>query len=174
MFAESIIGEYKRYKSLVELAVAQVKDNDLNKIISHDGNSIAILMNHLIGNLKSRFTNFLTEDGEKPWRDRDSEFEENKNSREQLLAGWNEAFEIVFDQINKLSGGDLARQIFIREQKLSVMDALHRSLAHLSYHTGQIVLIARMCVGDEWKSLSIPKGKSREYNVNPAKEKKPN
>lgn len=173
MFTQSIIGEYKRYKTLVEMAVEQVKNEDLNKVIGVDGNSISILMNHLSGNLKSRFTNFLTEDGEKPWRDRDSEFEENKISREQLLNSWNEAFGIVFDQINKLRDEDLAKLISIRGEKLLVMAALHRSLAHLSYHVGQIVLIARICVGAEWKSLSIPKGKSKEYNTNPTKEKRP-
>jgi hypothetical protein len=173
MVVESICGEYNRYKLLVELAIEQVNDEDLNKVFGEDGNSISILMNHLIGNLKSRFTNFLTEDGEKQWRDRDSEFEGNNLTRDQLLNGWNESFTILFDQIGKVSDDDLVKQVSIRGQKLSVMEALHRSLAHLSYHAGQIVLIARMHVGREWKSLSIPKRKSSEYNMDPTKERKP-
>ena len=174
MLIESISGEYNRYKSLVELALVQVKDSDLNIVVGDDGNSISILMNHLIGNLKSRFTNFLTEDGEKEWRKRDSEFEENNLTREQLLNGWMESFLILFDQLGKLKEEDLGREISIRGQKLFVIEALHRSLAHLSYHVGQIVLLARMHVGKEWKSLSIPKGKSNQYNLSPTKEKRPN
>ena len=174
MVIESIKSEYNRYKSLTELAVAQVKDEDLNKIISGAENSIAILMNHLSGNLKSRFTNFLTEDGEKPWRNRDGEFEESNKNRAALLKDWNEAFGILLDELNKLTDEDLSRKVKIRETELTVSDALTRSLSHLSYHVGQIVLIARQHVGANWESLSIPKGKSQTYNLNPTKEKKPN
>lgn len=174
MVVESIKLEYNRYKSLTELAVAQVKDGDLQKIISGTENSIAILMNHLSGNLISRFTNFLTEDGEKPWRNRDGEFEESNKNRNALLKDWNEAFEILLGELNKLTDADLPRKVKIRETELTVSDALARSLSHLSYHVGQIVLIARQHVGVNWKSLSIPKGKSQTYNLNPTKEKKPN
>ena len=174
MVIESIKTEYNRYKSLTELAVVQVKDDDLQKIISGTENSIAILMNHLSGNLKSRFTNFLTEDGEKPWRNRDGEFEESNKNRAALLKDWNEAFGILLDELNKLTDEDLSRKVKIRETELTVSDALTRSLSHLSYHVGQIVLIARQHVGANWESLSIPKGKSQTYNLNPTKEKKPN
>ena len=174
MVIESIKTEYNRYKSLTELAVAQVKDEDLHKIISGTENSIAILINHLSGNLKSRFTNFLTEDGEKPWRNRDGEFEESNKNRAALLKDWNEAFGILLDELNKLTDEDLSRKVKIRETELTVSDALTRSLSHLSYHVGQIVLIARQHVGANWESLSIPKGKSQTYNLNPTKEKKPN
>ena len=174
MVIESIKTEYNRYKSLTELAVVQVKDDDLQKIISGTENSIAILINHLSGNLKSRFTNFLTEDGEKPWRNRDGEFEESNKNRAALLKDWNEAFGILLDELNKLTDEDLSRKVKIRETELTVSDALTRSLSHLSYHVGQIVLIARQHVGANWESLSIPKGKSQTYNLNPTKEKKPN
>ena len=174
MVIESIKTEYNRYKSLTELAVAQVKDEDLHKIISGTENSIAILINHLSGNLKSRFTNFLTEDGEKPWRNRDGEFEKSNKYRDALLKDWNESFEILLGELDKLTDADLPRKVKIRETELTVSDALARSLSHLSYHVGQIVLIARQHVGANWKSLSIPKGKSQTYNLNPTKEKKPN
>ncbi|MEW5843014.1 MAG: DinB family protein [Bacteroidota bacterium] len=174
MVIESIKSEYNRYKSLAELAVVQVKDEDFQKIISGTENSIAILMNHLSGNLKSRFTNFLTEDGEKPWRNRDEEFEESNKNRDALLKDWNESFEILLGELNKLTDADLLRKVKIRETELTVSDALTRSLSHLSYHVGQIVFIARQHVGANWKSLSIPKGKSQTYNLDPTKEKKPN
>ncbi|MCL4551297.1 MAG: DUF1572 domain-containing protein [Bacteroidetes bacterium] len=174
MVIESIKSEYNRYKSLAELAVVQVRDEDLHKIIPGTENSIAILMNHLSGNLKSRFTNFLTEDGEKPWRNRDGEFEESNKNRDALLKDWNEAFEVLLTELNKLTDADLLRKVKIRETELTVSDALARSLSHLSYHVGQIVFIARQHVGANWKSLSIPKGKSQTYNLNPTKEKKPN
>ncbi len=174
MVIESIKAEYNRYKSLTDLAIAQVKDEDLHKIIPGTENSIAILMNHLSGNLKSRFTNFLTEDGEKLWRNRDEEFEESNKNRDALLKDWNEAFGILLGELNKLTDADLSRKVKIRETELTVSDALTRSLSHLSYHVGQIVFIARQHVGANWKSLSIPKGKSQTYNLNPTKEKKPN
>lgn len=174
MVVEAIKSEYNRYKTLTELAIAQVREEDLSKILGEDGNSISIVMNHLIGNLKSRFTNFLTEDGEKPWRNRDGEFEEKNSSKEELLKGWNESFEILFNQLDLLNDSDLSKEVKIREQKLSVAEALARSLSHCSYHVGQIVLIARFHVGKDWKSLSIPKGKSQAYNADPVKEKKPN
>lgn len=174
MVIASIKSEYNRYKSLTDLAVAQVKESDLHKVVEGTENSIAILMNHLSGNLKSRFTNFLTEDGEKPWRNRDGEFEESNQDRAAILKNWNEAFDILFGELSKLTDADLSRKIKIRGNELTVSDALARSLAHLSYHVGQIVFAARQFVGANWKSLSIPKGKSQNYNLNPTKEKKPN
>jgi len=173
MVIESIKSEYSRYKSLTDLAIAQVKDKDLNKVIDGTENSIAILLNHLSGNLKSRFTNFLTEDGEKPWRNRDFEFEESNKDRKALMDDWNEAFNILFGELDKLKDTDLPKKVKIRGSELTVSDALARSLAHLSYHVGQIVFAARQHVNTSWKSLSIPKGKSQTYNLNPTKEKKP-
>ncbi len=173
MIIEAIKSEYERYKSLAELAANQITKEEFHKPLGEDGNSIAIIMKHLSGNLKSRFTNFLTEDGEKSWRNRDSEFEEENESASELFSDWNEAFEVLFKQLNLLTDNDLGKTIMIRGNELTVASALERSLSHLSYHVGQIVLIAKWIAGKNWKTLSIPKGNSKEYNKNPTKEKKP-
>lgn len=171
MILESIKSEYQRYKSLAEAAIAQLKDDDLHKVFGEDNNSIAVIMNHVSGNLKSRFTNFLTEDGEKPWRHRDDEFEEKREDRAILFMKWDEAWGILLHEINALQDSDLNKVVRIRGKELTVAEALQRSLAHASYHVGQIVLLARIHTGRDWKSLSIPRGKSREYNLNPTKER---
>lgn len=172
MIVESITFEYQRYKSLAEMALAQVKDDDLHKALGEDNNSIAVTMNHISGNLKSRFTNFLTEDGEKSWRNRDEEFEEKLEDRTILLKKWDESWKILFDEINSLSDSDLDKVVKIRGKESSVSDALQRSLAHTAYHVGQIVLLSRVHVGRDWKSLSIPRGKSQDYNLNPTNERR--
>ena len=174
MILEEILAEYRRYQSMAELAVAQISEKDVQKIFGDEGNSIEIIMNHVSGNLRSRFTNFLTEDGEKLWRNRDSEFEEQNKTKEQLLADWKESFEIVFKEVGSLTIEALNNKIKIRGNELTVSAALERSLAHTSYHVGQIVLLAKFFAGNKWKTLSIPKGKSQEYNSNPTKEKIPN
>jgi uncharacterized damage-inducible protein DinB len=171
MIIESIKSEYERYKSLAEGAISQINDDDLHKKLDEDGNSIAVIMNHLSGNFKSRFTNFLTEDGEKPWRIRDEEFEEKLEGRALLLEKWDESWKILFDQLDALKDSDLDKMVKIRGKELTICDALQRSLAHTSYHVGQIVLLARVYVGSKWQSLSIPRGKSQEYNLNPTKER---
>ncbi len=173
MIIEAIKSEYERYKSLAELAVNQVNHEGIHKIFGEDGNSIAVIIKHLSGNLKSRFTSFLNEDGEKAWRNRDSEFEDENESSSKLFSDWNEAFEIVYNQLNSLTDNDLNKIVVIRKNELTVIEALERSLTHLSYHVGQIVLIAKSIAGKQWKSLSIPKGSSIDYNLNPTKEKKP-
>jgi uncharacterized damage-inducible protein DinB len=155
------------------MAVAQVKDRDLHKVIGDDGNSIAVVVNHLSGNLKSRFTRFLTEDGEKPWRNRDREFDEAPEDRAVMLERWEEAWSILLDTLKSLTDSDLGKTVRIRGQELTVSDALERSLAHTSYHVGQIVLMARVHVGKSWKSLSIPRGKSQAYSAHPSKERRP-
>jgi uncharacterized damage-inducible protein DinB len=174
MVIESIASEYQRYKSLAQMAISQVKDDDLHEVVGEDANSIAVVMNHISGNLKSRFTNLLTEDGEKSWRNRDEEFEEKLESRTILLERWDESWKILFDEVNSLKDSDSGKTVRIRSKELTVSDALQRSLAHVSYHVGQIVLLARIHVGKDWKSLSIPRGKSREYNLTPTKERQPN
>lgn len=171
MIIESIKSEYQRYKSLAEKAIAQIKDDDVHKVLGEDGNSIAVIMNHLSGNLKSRFTNFLTEDGEKPWRKRDDEFEEKLEDRTILIKKWEESWRILLNEINALQDFDLSKVVRIRGKELTVSEALQRSLAHAAYHVGQIVLLARIHVGKNWKSLSIARGKSQEYNLNPTKER---
>lgn len=155
------------------MAISQVKDDDLHKVLAGDSNSIAVIMNHISGNLKSRFTNFLTEDGEKSWRRRDEEFEEKSEERTILFRRWDESWKILFQEISSLKDPDLSRVVRIRGKELTVADALQRSLAHLSYHVGQIVFLARIHAGKGWKSLSIPRGKSEEYNLHPTKERQP-
>lgn len=175
---QSIRTEYTRYRRLAELSLEQVSDADLDRTVEGDeiGNSIAVTMGHLIGNLKSRFTDFLTTDGEKPWRQRDREFENQKLSRDELMTGWNEAWAIVDQALQDVedAGADaFTKEITIRNVPLTVTDALMRSVAHVAYHTGQIVYLARAFVGEGWQSPSIPKGQSDAYAKNPTKEKRP-
>jgi Protein of unknown function (DUF1572) len=166
---ESIRAEYLRYKALAEAAIAQLDDAEL---AAHDGgsNSIAVICWHLSGNLQSRFTDFLTSDGEKPWRRREEEFANRTVSRAELLAKWNQGWEALQKTLTELTDADLERTVTIRRQGLRVHDALHRSLAHLAYHVGQIVYIARSLRGADWKWLSIPPGQSEAYNRTPRDE----
>ena len=159
----SIGSEYRRYKGLGEGAIAQLDDADFSKPAG-GGNSIAILVWHISGNLKSRFTDFLTSDGEKPWRARDEEFIDRSVTRAQLLETWEEGWRVLFAALATLQPDDLGRTVTIRTQPMAVHDALHRSLAHVSYHVGQIVYIAKALRGDKWKYMSIPPGKSEEFN----------
>ena len=155
---ESIETEYHRYKDLGDKAFGQVSDAQLTEGPA-DGNSIAMLVWHIGGNLRSRFTDFLTTDGEKPWRDRESEFDARNVGRAQMIEKWEDAWKVLLDSLRHLDDGDLSRKITIRSQELSVLQALQRSLAHTSYHVGQIVFLAKSFRGGEWKSLTIPRKK---------------
>src|SRR5262245_5376078 len=170
----SIEGEWRRYRVLAERALRQTRDDELGKAGPGEGNSIAVIVSHIAGNLNSRFTDFLTTDGEKPWRDRDAEFEPHpKVTREELLRVWDEGWKTLFAALDPLMDGDLKRMVTIRGEKFLVQEALHRLLAHTSYHVGQIVYLAKSFRGSEWNYLSIPLGKSKEYNQNPTHEKPP-
>ena len=171
MIISSIKSEYLRYKKLGEGAIKQTPENGVNKLIGDDNNSISVIAVHIAGNLNSRFTDFLITDGEKPWRKRDAEFEERNLTKSELLQLWDDGWVVLFTTLDDLSDDDLDKTITIREKELTVADALHRSLAHVSYHVGQIVYIARMIVGKEWKSLSILRSGSNANNQNPDKEK---
>ncbi|MCH7974109.1 MAG: DUF1572 family protein, partial [Bacteroidetes bacterium] len=149
----------------------QTPEAGINKVLGEDNNSISVIVFHISGNLKSRFTDFLTTDGEKEWRKRDTEFEKRQLTKSELIYVWNEGWNILIKALEELTDDDLSKKITIRKKELSVADALHRSLAHLSYHVGQIVFIARVIVGKEWVSLSIARGGSIDYNKNPDKEK---
>jgi Protein of unknown function (DUF1572) len=157
MIISSIKYEYLRYKKLAEGAIAQVPDNTLNKPVGENNNSVSILIRHLSGNLRSRFTDFLTSDGEKSWRNRETEFEDQKFTRNELIGIWDEGWFTLLTSLDELTDKDLNRIITIRGKDLLVVDALHRSLAHLCYHVGQIILISRIITGKYWKNLSIPK-----------------
>lgn len=171
MIISSIKSEYLRYKKLGEGAIEQIPDDGINKVFGEDNNSIAVIVYHISGNLKSRFTDFLKTDGEKSWRKRDTEFFERNFTREELNEKWNEGWNVLMETLAILSDADLNKLVTIRKKELTVIEALHRSLAHTSYHVGQIVYIARTIIGKDWKSLSIPRGESVEYNKNPVKEK---
>ncbi len=155
----SIEAEYRRYKTLGEAAINQLADSQLAQVPG-TGNSIVTIVWHLAGNLKSRFTNFLTADGEKPWRDRDSEFLAREVSRKELQAKWEDGWRVLFAALTDLSDVDLGRTVTIRGEPHTVAQALHRSLAHASYHVGQIVYEAKALRGADWRYLSIPPGQS--------------
>lgn len=157
----SIEREYLRYKELAERTFAQVRDDELARVPAADGNSIAILVWHVSGNLESRFTDFFSTDGEKPWRQRDAEFEPREVDRRALLLKWEEGWAVLFGTLAHVADADLGRTVTIRGEALAARDALHRSLAHTSYHVGQIVLLGRSLRGTEWQSLTIPRRHSR-------------
>jgi hypothetical protein len=161
---ESIESELRSYKRLGEKAFAQVPEAELTRRPAGDANSVAMLVWHVGGNLKSRFTDFLTTDGEKPWRDRESEFAARAVTSAELTAKWEEGWSAALGAIAALSDADLARTVTIRTQPLSVLTALQRSLAHTSYHVGQIVFLARLLAGGGWQWLTIPPGQSDAFN----------
>lgn len=165
MNTENIIKLFSYYKSLGERTFAALSDEELHLEPATDANSISIIVKHLSGNMLSRWTNFLTEDGEKDWRNRDEEFEVTIKTREDLIAKWNEGWDCLFDAIGSLKKSDLDHTIYIRNEGQSVTDAIHRQLAHYSYHVGQIVFLGKLIKGEEWESLSIPKGESKPYNA---------
>ena len=168
MLAETFLSSYiKRstyYKELADKTFAQLSEADFHYQPNEASNSIAIIIQHLVGNMLSRFTNFLTEDGEKEWRNRDTEFEEQQLSKEALLQKWEEGWACYLSTVKNLTTDDLLKTITIRSEELSVVDALNRQLAHYPYHVGQIVYIGRMIKNKEWQSLSIPKGQSQQFN----------
>ena len=165
---KSIEEEFIRYKKIGESALAQVPDGDLSKEPPGNGNSLAALVWHIAGNFESRFTDFLTTDGEKPWRKRDEEFDARQVTRRELLEKWEAGWGVLLATLSALADEHLVRTITIRGQALRVDEALHRSLAHTAYHCGQIVLMAKNARGAAWRSLSIPRGKSDEANKNPS------
>jgi uncharacterized protein DUF1572 len=170
----SIEGEWRRYKVLGEGALDQLKDGEAGRSGPGDGNSIAIIVVHIAGNLKSRFTNFLTSDGEKPWRDRDSEFVPRPDmTRNELREVWDSGWKALFDALGPLTDEDLSRTVTVRGEKCLVYEALLRLLSHTSYHVGQIVYLAKSFRASDWNCLTIPLGKSQEYNRNPTHEKPP-
>lgn len=164
---ESMRGEYLRYRALAEGAIGQLSDAELSSPESAGGNSIAVICWHLSGNFKSRFTDFLTTDGEKPWRQRESEFEPRTVTRAELMETWNAGWTALLDALGPLTDEHLQATVTLRGQPFLVHEALLRSLAHVAYHTGQIVYIARSVRGANWRYLSIPPGQSDAYNQNP-------
>jgi uncharacterized damage-inducible protein DinB len=173
MLVADFRSDYARYRELAEKALAQMPDDELNRVPAPDANSAAMVVRHMSGNLVSRFTDFLTDDGEKPYRDRDAEFDERDYTRAEVNSLWAKGFAVLDDALVPLTDADLERTVTIRQQPLTVHAALSRSLAHLAYHVGQIVLLARISAAAPWHSLSIPKGQSAQYNAAPSREKRP-
>jgi hypothetical protein len=158
------IARVKYYKQLGEKTFEQLEENDFHWQPSSESNSIAVIIQHLTGNMLSRWTNFLTEDGEKEWRQRDDEFEIHNYSKQQLLDLWNKGWDCFLNALDSLTGDDLLKIIYIRKEPMTAIDAVNRQLAHYSYHIGQIVYIGRIIRNENWKNLSIPKGTSQQYN----------
>jgi hypothetical protein len=163
-FLNSYIKRITYYKSLGEQTFAQLDELDFHYQPNEESNSIAIIIQHVAGNMLSRFTHFLTEDGEKEWRQRDAEFEEQHMSKEQLLQLWQKGWDCYLGAVQSLTEADLEKTITIRTEPLTVTDALNRQLAHYPYHIGQMVYIGRMIKNKTWRNLSIPKGASQQFN----------
>ena len=165
IYLKSIKKEFLHYKHLAEKAMEQLEPAQLFFVNKDDANSIATIVNHLNGNMLSRWTDFLTTDGEKPWRNRDNEFNNNATDRETVMAKWDEGWSCLFNSINQLDERLLETTVFIRSEPHTVLDAINRQLAHYSYHIGQIVYSAKQLKNSEWYSLSIKKNRSDEYNA---------
>lgn len=160
-----LVRTFRNYKALGDRALSQVSDADLHTLVDPDANSIAIIVRHLAGNLRSRFTDFLTSDGEKPDRDRDAEFEmPERASRETIVRWWDEGWGVALRAVESLTPADLERTVTIRGEPFLVIEALNRLTTHAAYHVGQIVLLAKHFSGPSWTSLSIPKGQSKAFS----------
>ncbi len=164
-YLDSVKKQFAYYKILGDKAIEQVPEEKLFWQYNPESNSIATIVKHLWGNMLSRWTDFLTSDGEKEWRNRDAEFDNDIKTREDLMARWNEGWKCLFEAIQPLTTTDLEKEIYIRNMGHSVMEAINRQLAHYPYHIGQIVFIAKMVCDNKWTSLSIPKGNSAIYNA---------
>ncbi|MFM2338037.1 MAG: hypothetical protein RL115_1230 [Bacteroidota bacterium] len=167
-FLATSIQRLKYYKDLGDKTFAQLNDWDFHYQPNDDSNSIAIIIQHMAGNMLSRWTNFLTQDGEKDWRNRDGEFEVTKQTKEELLALWQQGWHCFFNTLQSLKKKDLKKNVTIRKDTLTVVDAINRQLAHYPYHIGQLIYIAKIIKGKNWKPLSIPKGNSLQYNSSDA------
>jgi hypothetical protein len=163
-YIEDSLEVFRYYKRLADRAMAQVGDEGLFATLDAESNSIAIIIKHMAGNMRSRWTDFLTSDGEKPTRNRDSEFEDPAATREAVMRDWEDGWACLFNALEPLSDDDLQRTVTIRGEAHSVMQAINRQVAHYSNHVGQIVLLAKHFAGPEWQSLTVPRRGSAEFN----------
>lgn len=161
---DGAITTFRSNKNWADKAVAQLSEEQLRSALDLNTNSIAVIMKHVAGNLLSRWTDFLTTDGEKPWRNRDEEFIDSFTSQEEILRYWEKGWQCLFDTLATLRPEDLNKTVTIRGEPHSVPLAIQRSLAHCGYHVGQVLLIARLLVTDNWKTITIPRGNSAQYN----------
>lgn len=164
-YLDSVKKQFAYYKLLGDKTFGQLSDEQLFWQYNPESNSIGTIVKHMWGNMLSRWTNFLTEDGEKQWRDREAEFDNDIRSREELLQKWNEGWQCLFDALDAITDADLDKVIYIRNMGHTVMEAINRQLAHYPYHVGQIVFLGKMLANEQWQSLSIPRGKSQDYNA---------
>lgn len=163
-YVEDSLAIFRQYKNLADRAMEQITDEQIFLTLDEESNSIAILVKHMAGNMRSRWTDFLSTDGEKPGRNRDSEFADPAATREGLLEEWENGWALLFGALESLSDADLGRTVLIRSEAHSVMQAVNRQLAHYAQHVGQIVLLAKHYAGGQWKSLSVPRNRSAEFN----------
>ena len=163
LFIESARFEFERYKTLGDRTFTQLSDHDIHRQFQ-ECNSIAIIVKHMVGNMLSRWTNFLTEDGEKSWRNRESEFQDTYEDKAALVQAWEKGWYCLFHALNSIDSSNFDTPIHIRTEEHSIVAAVHRQLAHYANHVGQIVLLGTMIKGDKWVSLSIPKGGSEKFN----------
>lgn len=163
-YLKDSLSLFHYYKKLAERALEQVQDQQLFEVMDEEMNSIAIIVKHMAGNMRSRWTDFLTSDGEKPNRDRDTEFVAPPSNRAELLRAWEAGWKCVFDALEPLSETDLNRKVTIRGEEHSVMQAVNRQIAHYAYHVGQIVFLAKHFQNSSWTSLSVPRNRSAEFN----------
>ncbi len=171
-YIESVKKQFLYYKTIGEKAMEQLEPEQLFKSVNEDTNSIGMIIQHMSGNMLSRWTDFLTSDGEKDWRNRDIEFEETITDKEELMNLWNKGWKCFFDALNSLQPDQLETIIYIRNEGHTVIEAINRQLAHYPYHIGQIVFHAKMLKQTKWNSLSIPKNKSNSYNADKFSEEK--
>ncbi|MBS1952181.1 MAG: hypothetical protein OJF59_001160 [Cytophagales bacterium] len=163
-FLESAGKLFRYYKKLGEGAIAQLSDQQVLQKPNSASNSIALIVHHLSGNMLSRWTDFLTSDGEKPWRTREAEFEQSYSDKTEMLQAWEKGWKCLFNALDSLKPEDLSKIVYIRNEGQSVMEAIQRQLAHYPHHVGQILYQAKALKGDDFKSLSIPKGNSEKFN----------
>ncbi|MFD0861633.1 DUF1572 domain-containing protein [Sungkyunkwania multivorans] len=163
-YLESVLKQFHYYKLLGDKTIERLSEEDIHWQYNEESNSVAIIVKHIVGNMLSRWTNFLTEDGEKEWRHRDQEFEDSYKDKKELLQAWKKGWQCLFDAIEPLNAGDEMRIVYIRNQGHTVQEAINRQLAHYPFHIGQIVFLGKMLKGKDWESLSIPKGESATYN----------
>lgn len=164
IFLRSAKQQFQDYKTLADKTFVQIPDEKFSWKPNEVSNSLATIITHMHGNMLSRWTNFLTEDGEKEWRKRDEEFELKELSKPELLQLWEEGWRVLFEAIDQLTSDDLEKTIFIRTKPLSVIEAIHRQLTHYASHVGQVIFLGKIIVGDDWQTLSIAKGGSKEFN----------
>jgi hypothetical protein len=176
-YLDTVIKRLQYYKQLGDKTFTQLTDKEFQFAPKASSNSISVIIQHMSGNMISRWTNFLTEDGEKEWRQRDDEFEVHQYSKQQLIDLWEKGWKVFLDSLQSLTEHDLLKTVYIRKEPLTVIDAINRQLAHYPHHIGQIIYAGKIIKDEGWKNLSIPKGKSDEYNKSdgvkdPAKEMK--